>query len=75
MAVEKLSDIPADRPLTTAERKALFEELKDAKTRLVCAESLLEVAVESCKDELQKKELQRQLELTRKALKSLGSVG
>ena len=75
MAVEKLSDIPADRPLTTAERKALFEELKDAKARLVCAESLLEVAVESCKDDLKKKELQRQLELTRKALKSLGSVG
>lgn len=75
MAVEKLSDIPADRPLTTAERKALFEELKDAKARLVCAESLLEVAVECCKDDLKKKELQRQLELTRKALKSLGSVG
>ena len=55
MAVEKLSDIPADRPLTTAERKALFEELKDAKARLVCAESLLEVAVESCKDDLKKK--------------------
>lgn len=55
MAVEKLSDIPANRPLTTAERKALFEELKDAKARLVCAESLLEVAVESCKDELKKK--------------------
>lgn len=54
MAVEKLSDIPADRPLTTAERKALFEELKDAKARLVCAETLLEVAVESCKAILKK---------------------
>lgn len=75
MAIEKLSDIPADRPLTTAERKALLEEVKDAKVRLACAESLLEVAVESCKDELKKKELQRQLELTRKALKSFGSVG
>ena len=55
MTIEKLSDIPADRPLTTAERKALFEELKDAQTRLACAESLLEVAVENCKDELKKK--------------------
>ena len=55
MAIEKLSDIPADRPLTTTERKALFEELKDAQTRLVCAESLLEVAIENCKDELRKK--------------------
>lgn len=54
-AVEKLSDIPADRLLSTAERKALFEELKDAQTRLACAESLLEIAVESCKDELKKR--------------------
>lgn len=45
---------PADRPLTTTERNTLFEELKDAKARLVCAESLLEVAVESCKDDPKK---------------------
>ena len=55
MAIEKLSDIPADRALSTAERKALFEELKDARTRLACAESLLEIAEESCRDELKKK--------------------
>lgn len=55
MAIEKLLDIPADRPLSTAERKALFEELKDAQTGLACAESLLEISVESCKDELKKR--------------------
>ena len=55
MAFEKLSDIPSDRPLNLAERKALMRELEDAKARLICAESLLEVAVESCKDELKKK--------------------
>lgn len=54
MATEKLSDIPADRPLSSAERKALFEELKDARTRLACEESLLEIAVEGYKDELKK---------------------
>ncbi len=53
--MEKLSDILADRSLTTAERKALFEELKDAQTRLACAKFLLGVAVESCKDEPQRK--------------------
>lgn len=74
MAIEKLSDIPADRPLTLAERKALLKEMQDARGRLICAESILEVAIESCKDELKKKELQRQLELTRKALASLTSV-
>ena len=75
MAFEKLSDIPSDRPLNLAERKALMRELEDAKARLICAESLLEVAVESCKDELKKKELMRQLEQTRKVLASFGSVG
>ena len=55
-------------------KKALFEEVKDAKARLICAESLLEVAVEGCRDELKKKELERQLQLTRKALKSFESV-
>ena len=74
MAIEKLSDIPADRPLTLAERKALLKEMQDARGRLICAESILEVAIESCKDELKKKELQRQLELTRKALASLTPV-
>lgn len=74
MPFEKLSDIPADRPLTASERKALMQELRDARDRLICAESLLEVAVETCKDELKKKELQRQLELTRKALQSFVSV-
>lgn len=73
MAFEKLSDIPTDRPLTASERKALMREMRDARDRLICAESLLEVAVESCRDEL-KKELQRQLELTRKALQSFASV-
>lgn len=74
MKFEKLSDIPADRPLTLAERKALLREMQDTRDRLICAESLLEVAVESCKDELKKKELMRQLEQTRKALASFGSV-
>ncbi len=74
MAIEKLSDIPADRPLTLAERKALLKEMQDARGRLICAESILEVAIEGCKDELKKKELQRQLELTRKALASLMPV-
>ena len=55
MAFEKLSDIPSDRPLNLAERKALMRELEDAKARLICAESLLEVAVEFCKDELKKR--------------------
>ena len=55
MAITKLSDMPADRPLTTAERKALFEELEDARCRLAVSESMLEVAIESCKDELKKK--------------------
>ena len=55
MAIEKLSDIPADRPLTLAERKALLKEMQDARGRLICAESILEVAIEGCKDELKKK--------------------
>ena len=74
MKIDKLSDIPADRPLTLAERKALLKEVQDARGRLLCAEALLEVAVESCKDELKKKELQRQLEFTREALASLRPV-
>lgn len=74
MKIDKLSDIPADRPLTLAERKALLKEVQDARGRLICAEALLEVAVESCKDEFKKKELQRQLELTREALASLRPV-
>lgn len=74
MAFEKLSDIPSDRPLNLAERKALMRELEDAKARLIYAESLLEVAVESCRDELKKKELMRQLEQTRKVLASFGSA-
>lgn len=74
MKIEKLSDIPADRPLTQAERKALFRELQDNKARLICSEAILEVALENCKDEIKKKEIKRQLELTREALKSLTFV-
>ena len=74
MSIQKLSDIPADRPLTMKERKALFKEIQEVKGRLICAESLLEVAVESCKDEMKKKELMRQLEQARKVLASLSSV-
>lgn len=55
MEINKLSDIPADRPLTLAERKAIFKDRQDMKVRLICSESMLEVAVESCKDELKKK--------------------
>lgn len=55
MAIEKLSDIPADRPLTLAERKVLLKEMQDARGRLICAESILEVAIEGCKDELKKR--------------------
>lgn len=49
MAIKDLSDIPADRPLTLEERKALFKEMQDAKAELICAESVLEVALESCR--------------------------
>ena len=66
---EKLSDIPADRPLTLAERKALLKEMQDARGRLICAELPLKAVKTSSK-----KELQRQLELTRKALASLTPV-
>ena len=69
MAIEKLSDIPADRPLTLAERKALLKEMQDARGRLICAELPLKAVKTSSK-----KELQRQLELTRKALASLTPV-
>ena len=55
MAIEKLSDIPADRPLTLAERKALLKEMQDARGRLICEESILEIAIEGCKDELKKR--------------------
>jgi len=55
MAIEKLSDIPADRPLTLAERKALLKEMQDARGRLICAESILEIAIEGCKDALKKR--------------------
>ena len=75
MAINKLSDIPANRPLTLQERKALLREVQEAKDRLICSEALLEVAVESCKDELKKKELQRQLGQTRKVLASFESAG
>lgn len=74
MSIEKLSDIPADRPLSPTERKALFAEIQDAKARLICAESILEVAEESCKDELKKKEIRRQLEQVRKVLASYKSA-
>lgn len=44
--------------MTERERKALFNVLKNAreeeKARLVCAQCLLEVGMESCKDELKK---------------------
>lgn len=69
MVIEKLSDIPADRPLTLAERKALLKEVQDARGRLICAELPLKAVKTSSK-----KELQRQLELTRKALASLTPV-
>ena len=69
MVIEKLSDIPADRPLTLAERKALLKEMQDARGRLICAELPLKAVKTSSK-----KELQRQLELTRKALASLTPV-
>ena len=55
MAIEKLSDIPADRPLTLAERKALLKEMQDARGRLICAESSLEIAIEGCKAALKKR--------------------
>ncbi|OLA94509.1 MAG: hypothetical protein BHW60_01795 [Sutterella sp. 54_7] len=69
MVIEKLSDIPADRPLTLAERKALLKEMQDARGRLICAELPLKAVKTSSK-----KELQRQLELTRKTLASLTPV-
>lgn len=75
MTFDKLSDIPSDRPLTERERKALFNELKKAreeeKARLVCAQCLLEVGMESCKDELKKKLMKQQLEQINAALASL----
>lgn len=52
MAIETLSDIPVDRPLTLAEWKALLKEMQDARGRPIFAESILEIAIEGCKDEL-----------------------
>lgn len=75
MKLDKLSDIPGDRPLTLAERKALFREIKENKARLICSEAILEVALESCKDESKKENIKRELEKTREALKSLHFVG
>ena len=74
MEIEKLSDIPADRPLTLSERKAILKAHQENRDRLICAAALLEVACETCKDELKKKELRRQLELTNKALASFAPV-
>lgn len=74
MTINSLEDIPGDRPLTKAERKALFKEIQEAKERLLCSEALLEVLEEDCRDEIKKKELQRQLELVRKALASYERV-
>ena len=73
MRFKSINNIPVDRPLTRKERRDLYEELQDAKARLACSEAMLEIAREDTKDEI-KKEILRQLELTRKAIASLGSV-
>lgn len=58
MQFNKLSDIPADRPLTQAERKALFKALQrsreETRVNLICTQSLLEIELESCRDEFKK---------------------
>ena len=55
MTINSLEDIPGDRPLTKAERKALFKEIQEAKERLLCSEALLEVLEEDCRNDIKKK--------------------
>lgn len=75
MQFNKLSDIPADRALTQAERKALFKALQksreETRVNLICTQSLLEVELESCRDEFKKKLFKQQLEQIEKELQSL----
>lgn len=74
MAIKDLSDIPADRPLTLEKRKALFKEMQDAKAELICAESMLEVALESCKDPAKKTKIEEQPRIIRKELERFANL-
>ena len=74
MAIKDLSDIPADRPLTLEERKALFKEMQDVKAELICAESMLEVALESCKDPAKKTKIEEQPRIIRKELERFANL-
>ena len=55
MRFKSINDIPVDRLPTKKERRALYEELQDAKARLACSEAMLEIACEDTKDEIKKK--------------------
>lgn len=74
MAIKDLSDIPADRPLALEERKALFKEMQDVKAELICAESMLEVALESCKDPAKKTKIEEQPRIIRKELERFANL-
>lgn len=75
MAIKDLSDIPADRPLTLEERKALFkEEMQDAKAELIRVQSMLEAALESCKYPAKKTKIEEQLSIIRKELERFANL-
>ena len=65
--------LPYDRPMNADERRRLRKAIQLAEARLLCSESILEIAEESAQG-LKKKEIQRQLELTRKARKDIESL-
>ncbi len=65
-----VDSLPKDRPLNAEEFRRLRRAMELARTRLGCSEAILEEAAAGCTDEFKKKEIQRQLKLTRKALKS-----
>ena len=42
--IENLSDIPADRSLTLADRKAILKVIEDVRVRMACSQAMLEAA-------------------------------
>lgn len=40
--IKNLSDIPADRSLTLADRKANVKVIEDARVRMACSQAMLE---------------------------------
>jgi hypothetical protein len=65
--------LPDDRPMNADERRRLRKALQLAEARLLCSESILEVAEESAQG-LKKEEIKRQIELTRKERKKIESL-